>query len=97
MASLTVQDISGETLSVLKNRAALNNRSLNGEVLFIFHWVAEHGTDIPSSEAKIEDPAVARQKREMKDLIGSWKDDRSADEIISDIMKARTVGREVAL
>ena len=43
------------------------------------------------------DSFVLRQKSRMEELIGSWKDERNADEIISDIRKARTPGREVKL
>ena len=97
MASLTVQQLSGKTLSALRTRAKANHRTLNGEVLFIFDWVVGHEFCIPAFEEKKQDPVVERQKREMEELIGSWDDSRSADEIISDIIGSRTAGREVAL
>lgn len=97
MANLMVQDISSETIAALERRATLNNRSLNGEVLCIFHWIVEHDSDIAKSDDEIPDPVVARQKREMRKLIGSWKDDRPIDKIISDLMESRTTGREVSL
>lgn len=69
---------------------------MNGEVLFIFHWVAEHGVEGLSMNGDMTDPHVAKQKLAMEDLIGSWDDDRSADEIISEVRGARTGGREVS-
>ena len=97
MASITVQNIPRKTLSALESMAETHRRSLNSEVLFIFRWVAEQGSRFYSPGAEPEDSIVTRQKREMEGLIGSWDDDRWADQIISDIMKARTPGREVVL
>jgi hypothetical protein len=97
MASLTVEDVSGKTLSALRTRARANNRTLNGEVLFIFDWIADHGFDYPTMARRSIDPDVERQKREMEQLIGSWDDSRTTAEIISEIVDSRTTGREVAL
>lgn len=97
MASLTVENLSGETLSALRTRAKVNHRTLNGEVLFIFDWVLDHGFSTPRAEKSPADPIVERQKREMEELIGSWEDDRATDEIIADVVESRTDGREVAL
>ena len=46
MACLTVRDLPPRTLSSLKSRAKSNHRSLNGEILFIFEWVADNGMKI---------------------------------------------------
>ncbi len=97
MASLTVQNLSSKTLSALQTRARMNNRTLNGEVLFIFDWVVDHSFSTPQEEKIHVDPVVERQKREMEELIGSWDDTRSTDDIIAGIAEARTAGREVAL
>lgn len=97
MACLTVRDLPPGTLSSLKTRAKSNHRSLNGEILFIFDWVAGHGMDTPPPVAGMADPAVARQKSEMESLIGTWDDKRTTAEMASDIYAARTLGREVAL
>lgn len=97
MPSITVRDMSEQTLSSLKTRARCNHRSLNGEILFIFDWVADHGISPDSIDGGGPDPAVQRQKDGMEGLIGSWGDPRNANEIISEIRKARTMGRAVSL
>lgn len=97
MPCLTVRDLSSRTLSSLKMRAKSNHRSLNGEILFIFEWVADHGLKPPPPIEGMADSAVARQKSEMDSLIGTWGDNRTSGEIIDDIYDARTHGREVSL
>ena len=97
MACLTVRDLPPSTLSSLKTRAKSNHRSLNGEILFIFEWVADHGMKTPPPVAGMIDPIVARQKNEMESLIGIWGDKRTTEEISNDIYAARTLGREVVL
>ena len=94
---LTVRDLPERTLSILKDRARSNRRSLNGEILYIFDWVVEHGFSDAIPTAGMIDPAVARQKAACEHLIGSWDDDRSAEEIIANITSNRTMGREVSL
>ncbi len=97
MPCLTVRDLPSRTLSSLKTRAKSNHRSLNGEILFIFDWVADHGMTTPPPVAGMSDPVVTRQKSEMESLIGSWRDKRTTGEIADDIYAARSPGREVAL
>ena len=97
MSCLTVRDLSPKTLSSLKTRAKSNHRSLNGEILFIFEWVVDHGMKIPPPVEGMMDPIVARQKNEMESLIGTWGDKRTTEEISNDIYAARTLGREVVL
>ena len=84
-------------MSSLKTRAKSNHRSLNGEILFIFDWIVDHGMKTPPPVAGMSDPVVARQKSEMESLIGSWRDKRTTGEIADDIYAARTLGREVTL
>ena len=97
MSCLTVRDLSPKTLSSLKTRAKSNHRSLNGEILFIFEWVVDHGMKMPPPVEGMVDPVVARQKNEMESLIGTWGDKRTTEEISNDIYAARTLGREVVL
>ena len=97
MSCLTVRDLSPKILSSLKTRAKSNHRSLNGEILFIFEWVVDHGMKIPPPVEGMMDPVVARQKNEMESLIGTWGDKRTTREISNDIYAARTLGREVVL
>ena len=97
MACLTVRDLPPSTLSSLKARAKSNHRSLNGEILFIFEWVADHGMKTTPPVAGMVAPVVVRQKNEMESLIGTWEDKRTTEEISSNIYEARTLGREVVL
>ena len=97
MSCLTVRDLSPKTLSSLKTRAKSNHRSLNGEILFIFEWVVDHGMKMPPPVEGMMDPVVARQKNEMESLIGTWGDKRTTGEISNDIYAERTLGREVGL
>ena len=97
MPCLTVRDLPARTLCSLKTRAKSNHRSLNGEILFIFDWVADHGMKEPPPVAGAMDPAVIRQKSEMESLIGTWGDKRAIGKITGEIYAARTLGREVAL
>ena len=97
MPCLTVRDLPTRTLSSLKTRAKSNHRSLNGEILFIFDWIVDHGMKTPPPVAAMLDPVVTRQKSEMESLIGSWRDKRTTGEIADDIYAARTLGREVTL
>ena len=97
MPCLTVRDLPPRTLSSLKTRAKSNHRSLNGEILFIFDWVVDHGTKMPPPVAGMMDSTAARQKSEMESLIGTWGDKRDTGEIVNDIYAARTPGREVDL
>jgi len=63
----------------LGRRAAMQNRSISQEVIVSIqrHLAA------PPDQTKSADEAVL-------ELAGSWKDDRTADEIIADIYKSRT-------
>ncbi len=95
MTQLEVNDVPASTLAALRTRARRHHRSLNREILSIFDWVVVH--DPREMAPNASDPAILRQKREMEDLVGSWDDSRTAEEIVADIEAARTAGREVAL
>ena len=97
MSCLTVRDLSPRTLSSLRTRAKSNHRSLNGEILFIFEWVADNGMKTLPPVEGMMDPAVASQKSAMDSLIGTCGDKRHVQEIIGDIYAKRTLGREVSL
>jgi hypothetical protein len=81
----------------LKTRAKSNHRSLNGEILFIFEWIADNGMKMPPPIEGMMDPVVAHQKSAIDSLIGTCGDKRRMNEIIDDIYAKRTLGREVSL
>ena len=97
MAALTIRELPECTMTTLRNRAVRNHRSLNGEILYLFDYIASFGPQFEFSLTKPESPDVTRQRNAVLALAGTWEDDRSDEEIIADIEKSRTLGREVAL
>ena len=97
MSALTVRELPEKTIRTLKARAAYNHRSLNGEILYIFDYIASFGDKFSFTISRPEDPSVANRRAAVLALAGQWKDDRSDEDIIEDIEKARTSGREVEL
>ena len=97
MPALTVRNIPDETMDGLHRRAKRARRSLNGEILLIFEDAVE-GIDSSAKRSQERKSASTQdRKSRLRALAGSWKDSRSADEIIADIISARTMGREVSL
>ncbi len=97
MSALTIRDLPEKTVRTLKARAAYNHRSLNGEILYLFDYIASFGERFSFTISRPENPEVARRRDAVLALAGQWKDDRSDDEIMRDIEGARTFGREVKL
>ena len=78
MATLQVKGIDDRLYAALGARAAMDNRSISQEVVTMIQQCLSR----PPS-----DPAEAT--RALLELAGSWKDDRSAARIVSDLRKAR--------
>ena len=97
MPALTVRNIPDETMDGLHRRAKNAHRSLNGEILLIFEDAVEGIESSVSRNRERKSSSALNRKSRLKALAGSWKDSRSADEIIADIVSARTMGREVSL
>ena len=97
MVSLTVRDLPEKTVLTLKSRAARNNRSLNGEILSIFKYVASFGTDFDFPVAARDNALEDDGDDPILALAGKWKDDRPLAETIDEIVSSRTAGREVSL
>ena len=97
MSALTIRDLPEKTVRTLKARAAYNHRSLNGEILYLFDYIASFGERFSFTISRPEDPEVARRRDAVLALAGQWKDDRSDEEIMRDIEGSRTFGREVEL
>lgn len=75
----------------------LDETQQNAVILFIRFLASQPKHNVAGLCDENRESAVARQKREMEALIGSWDDDRSTEEIIADIVSARTPGRRVEL
>ena len=97
MSALTVRELSESTIRTLRARAAYNHRSLNGEVLYIFDYIASFGDRFSFSLSRPESPDARRQRDAILALAGQWKDSRSDEEILRDIEGTRTLGRDVEL
>ena len=97
MSALTVRELSENTMRTLKARAAYNHRSLNGEVLYIFDYIASFGDKFSFSISRPESPDARRQRDAVLSLAGQWTDSRSDEEILRDIEGSRTLGRSVEL
>ena len=97
MSALTIRDLPENTIRTLKARASYNHRSLNGEILYLFDYIASFGEKFSFTISRPEDPSVARRRDAVRALAGQWKDDRTDEDIIQDIESARTFGREVEL
>ena len=93
MKSLTIRNIPDELMIQLKLLAALEDRSLNGEILHLLKSVM---SQLPPS-GSIHRPVLPRelQLEIWRELCGSWEDDRGTEEILEEIYAGRTVGRDV--
>ena len=93
---MTLRDIPGEMLDKIRLLSERERRSLNKQFLVI----VEDG--LKSHIAAIErgresGPTASLQVAMWSDIAGKWQDQRTTDEIIADIRRNRTVGREVRL
>ena len=43
MSALTIRELPEKTMRTLKARASYNHRSLNGEILYLFDYIASFG------------------------------------------------------
>ena len=82
MAILQVRDIDDRIYEALKTISKQNKRSISQEVIHII-------------ETYLSNPQLIKKNstEEFLKLAGSWEDDRSADEIISEIRKGRSINR----
>ena len=89
--NLTIRNIPSELLSVLRDIAKNSRRSLNSEILVRLEKSV-------SSNPKLNEKAIIKkQVDELRNLSGSWEDERSTEDIIKDIYSYRTMGREIEL
>lgn len=79
MATLQVRDIDDRLYQYLRTSAKLQNRSISQEVITI---IQKH-LNAPQNSPK-------NATLEFLALSGAWKDERTADDIISDIKTHRT-------
>ncbi|MDE0026654.1 MAG: Arc family DNA-binding protein [Spirochaetaceae bacterium] len=95
MPSITVRGLDEHVLERIRALAEVERRSLNSELLVLIdralerelHFAGHRNAPVPKET----------QLRMWRHMSGWWEDERSTDEIISDIHAARTPGREVEL
>jgi plasmid stability protein len=95
MANITVRNIPDESLNKLRILSVLAKRSLNSEILVVL----ENGLAKESESVKYVKDHLSKdtQVKIWQNLCGKWKDSRSTNEIISDIIGSRSEGRRVDL
>jgi len=82
MATLQVKGMDDELYAALGARAARDNRSVSQEVVTIIReFLARPG----------HDPKTATEA--LLELAGSWQDERTAEQIVLDLRKARRSSR----
>ena len=95
MKSITVRNLPDEILERLKILSVLEKRSLNNEILIVLEKglakELEFKTNFKNHISK------ETQTKIWQNLSGQWKDNRSTDEIIRDIIDSRSKGRSVDL
>ena len=98
MPAITVRNIPRQTLDGLHRRANGHHRSLNGEILVLFEDSVSQGMLFPQTGREDRPDRREKSRRDrILALAGSWKDSRSHEDIMADIVSARTMGREVSL
>jgi len=90
MSALTVKSIPADLLLRLRERAARDRRSLNGEVIVLLEQAL-------AAEPPTLDDKVRAQVEAWASLAGQWRSDRPAADEIDDLYAARSNGREVSL
>jgi plasmid stability protein len=78
MATLQVRDIDDNLYQSLKNRASQEKRSISQEVIYVLERYLARPTTFDVNPTD-----------EFLQLAGSWDDDRSADEIVTEIRAGR--------
>jgi plasmid stability protein len=81
MATLQVKGMDDRLYETLSARAAQDHRSISQEVVMIIEEFLSRPENSPH-----------KNMRAFLELIGSWEDDRSAEEIVEDIRKNRRSG-----
>jgi plasmid stability protein len=95
MKSITVRNISDELLDRLRTLSVVEKRSLNNEMLIVLEkGLAKESEDKTNFKNHL---SMETQIKIWQNLSGQWKDNRSTDEIIRDIVDSRSEGRSVDL
>jgi len=95
MKSITVRNIPDKLIDRLRTLSVLEKRSLNNEILIVLEKglakESEYKTNFKNHLS------MDTQIKIWQNLCGQWKDNRSTDKIIGDIIDSRSEGRSVDL
>ena len=93
--NITVRNIPEEIVRKIRALSQLGKRSLNNEILLLLErGVQEEVNNLSKTKKNI---SKETQLSIWKKLANEWDDERSTQEIITDIYENRTLGREVNL
>ena len=93
MASITIRDIPESVLEKVRILSKRDRRSMNSELLTLLEKGLNDRTANSGREAV--NPEIQVEMWRM--LAGGWIDERSTEEIVSDIYAGRTKGRNISL
>ena len=96
MPSITIRGLDERVLERVRSLAQLERRSVNGELLVLIDRALQ-GERGPQSQAAAAAVPKETQLQIWRRIAGWWEDDRSTDQIITDIYERRTLGREISL
>jgi plasmid stability protein len=95
MKSITVRNIPDELLDRLRTLSVVEKRSLNNEMLIVLEkGLTKESEDKTNFKNHL---SMETQIKIWQNLSGQWKDNRSTDEIIRNIIESRSEGRSVDL
>lgn len=87
MANLQIKNIDEDLYEEIKRAASAENRSVSQQVLTLIRdYLAKR-----NQVSKLKTPA-----RVLLELSGTWEDERSAEEIVRDIKKARKNSKKLS-
>ncbi len=93
--NITIRNIPDDVISRIRTFALTEKRSLNNEILFVLERGLEK--QITSSFGRGRNINKETQISIWEKLSAKWEDDRTTEDIISDIYSNRTIGREIEL
>ena len=94
MASITIKNIPGQLLARLRERAAMENRSMNKEIIRLLDSSLSADRTHPVEYRRMLADAQAQA---WSRLGGRWISDVPIEDEITDIYSARSGGREIEL
>lgn len=95
MANITIRNIPDEIFEQIKKLSSVEKRSINNELLVII----EKGTQAEIDHLNQSKHQIPKsiQMNLWENLSGTWEDERTTEEIITEIYNSRTQGREIDL